>query len=52
MRKKIISGTKNELLKYPKTKQKTVHHDDENEPIHPGLKAKTGWPEDSRRFYF
>ena len=19
---------------------------------HPGLKAKTGWPEDSRRFYF
>ena len=20
--------------------------------MHPGLKAKTGWPEDSRRFYF
>ena len=33
-RKIIICGTKNDLLKYPETRSKTVHFDDESNPIY------------------
>ena len=33
-KKIIICGTKNELLKYPETRNKTLHFDDESNPIY------------------